>query len=142
MRTLLIDTSDAGASQVAGSLDAAGHDVVRCHPHEGVTFPCSGLTEDGCPLEGHGPVDVAITVRDGAGEPTSAEAGVTCAIRTGIPVVVVGAAEGHPYEQWAESISTAPVSEFREMAPAGHTSMHQASAQCIQVRGTHARSIG
>ena len=112
MRTLLIESSSGAASGVAESLGAAGHEVVRCHPHaegaEGGSVLCSGLSEDGCPLDGHGPVDVAISVREpGAGEPRASEAGVTCAIRGGLPVVVVGAGPGHPFEPWTESAASA-----------------------------------
>ena len=37
--------------------------------------------------------------------------------------------------QRSSSITTAPVSGSREIASAGHTSMHQASSQCMQVSG-------
>lgn len=109
MRTLLIEPTPAGNATVAGALDAAGHDVVRCHPADGPAFPCVGLTDEGCPLERGLDVDVAVAVRDEvAAAPRADEAGVTCAIRTGIPVVVLGprATDGgvaHPFEPWAET---------------------------------------
>lgn len=118
MRTLLIDSSsradgtgsDAGAVTpgpvVEAVLDAAGHDIVRCHTADSPAFPCAGLTSDGCPIEAHGPIDVAITVRpEGATAPTADEAGATCAIRAGIPLVVLGGAE-EPYAPWAASASS------------------------------------
>ncbi|MFN8017587.1 MAG: hypothetical protein U0P45_05640 [Acidimicrobiales bacterium] len=119
MRTLLIDSSspvgvdaglDVGAASpgpvVEAALDAAGHDVVRCHAAGSPAFPCAGLTDDGCPIEAHGPIDVAITVRpEDATAPTADEAGATCAIRAGIPLVVLGGAE-EPYAPWAASASS------------------------------------
>ena len=104
MRTLLIEPTPAGASSLAGDLDAAGHQVVRCHPADGPSFPCVGLTHAGCPLDDGSPVDVAIAVRDDAGAPPTADEGaVTCAIRTGIPVVVVGSEGTSPFDEWAET---------------------------------------
>ena len=104
MRTLLIESTPNAAGSVAGTLDAAGHDVVRCHGEGAPTFPCSGLTAEGCPIEAHGPIDVAIAVHAGAGaEPTAREAGATCAARSGIPLVVLGAGDDHPFEAWAET---------------------------------------
>ena len=108
MRTLLIEPSSQGTPvpSVADALDAAGHDIVRCHAADSPAFPCAGLTDDGCPIEAHGPIDVAITVRpEGAAAPTADEAGATCAIRTGIPMVVLGGAE-QPYAPWAASASS------------------------------------
>lgn len=100
MRTLLIESTP---TSVADVLDAAGHDVVRCHHAEGPAFPCAGVTEEGCPLEGPIPVDLAVAVRtEATAQPTADEAGVTCAIRTGLPLVVVGPAGPDPFAPWAE----------------------------------------
>jgi hypothetical protein len=100
MRTLLIESTP---TSVADVLDAAGHDVVRCHHAEGPAFPCAGLTEEGCPLEGPIPVDLAVAVRpEASDQPTAEEAGVTCAIRTGLPLVVVGPAGPDPFAPLAE----------------------------------------
>lgn len=123
MRTLLIESTPNAAGEVASSLDAAGHDVLRCHHADGPSFPCAGLDGDGCPIEAHGPVDVAITVRgDLSGEPTGRESGATCAIRIGIPLVVVGTGDDQPYEQWAETVATVdevPDAVQRAIATAG-----------------------
>lgn len=122
MRTLLIESTPNAAGEVAGTLDAAGHDVVRCHHADGPSFPCSGLTDQGCPIEAHGPVDVAIAVRSEAGaEPTSRESGATCAIRIGIPLVVVGQGE-QPFGEFAESVDSldeVPEAVDRAIAAAG-----------------------
>lgn len=104
MRTLLIEPTPAGGASLAPDLDAAGHQVVRCHPADGPSFPCAGLTHEGCPLDDGQPIDVAIAVRDEAlPGPTADEAAVTCAIRVGLPVVVLGAEGPNPFAQWAES---------------------------------------
>jgi hypothetical protein len=102
MRMLLIESGDRSVEQ---ALD--GHEIVRCHAPDSPAFPCAGLTEDGCPIEHHGPIDVAITVRpDDAGVPSAEEAGATCAIRTGLPMVVVGGAE-QPFGPWSTTAASA-----------------------------------
>ena len=107
MRTLLIEPTPAGSASLARDLDAAGHDVVRCHPPDGPAFPCAGLV-DGCPLEHGGPIDVAIAVREEARlQPTAEEGGVTCAIRAGLPVVVVGPEGANPFSAWSEACADA-----------------------------------
>jgi hypothetical protein len=105
MRTLLIEpTQRSTAGPVADALEAAGHQVVRCHHVEGPAFPCAGLTDEGCPIEGPIPVDLAVAVRpEASAQPTAEEAGVTCAIRTGLPLVVVGPAGPTPFAPWAEA---------------------------------------
>jgi hypothetical protein len=65
------------------------------------------LTDEGCPIDHHGPIDVAITVRpDDAGVPTAEEAGATCAIRIGLPMVVLGGAE-QPFGPWSTAATSA-----------------------------------
>lgn len=104
MRTLLIEPTRAGGASLADDLDAAGHQVVRCHPADGPSFPCAGLSHEGCPLDDAEPIDVAIAVRDKAdATPTADEAAVTCAIRTGLPVVVVAEPGPNPFEEWSEA---------------------------------------
>jgi hypothetical protein len=103
MRILLIEPTPAGSASIAADLEAADHDVVRCHPADGPAFPCAGLTQEGCPLAGP-PVDLAIAVRDEAKAlPDADEAGVTCAARTGLPIVVVGPDGPNPFTPWAEA---------------------------------------
>jgi hypothetical protein len=105
MRTLLIESAP---SSVADVLATAGHEVVRCHHVEGPAFPCAGLTDEGCPIEGPIPIDLAVAVRaEAAEQPTADEAGVTCAIRTGLPLVVVGPDGPAPFAPWAEACTTA-----------------------------------
>ena len=111
MRTLLIGSVAGAEEPLVERLDAAGHDVVRCHHPDGPDFPCSALTEDGCPLEGHGPVDVAITVHREGSPVTARESGATCAVRAGIPLVVVSADDHHPF------VAVADVSTGAEGVP-------------------------
>ncbi len=120
MRTLLIEPTPAGPASLARDLDAAGHDVVRCHPPDAPSFPCAGLT-DGCPLDHSMPIDVAIAVRDEARPaPTADEAAVTCAIRAGLPVVVVGPPGANPFSAWSEPChDPADVGAASERAIAG-----------------------
>lgn len=99
MRTLLIESSPGVGAEAAAALSDAGHPVVRCHEQGQPTFPCGDLASPGsCPLHGPGAVDVVLSVRhpDDA-EPTAAEAGVTCALRAGVPVVVLGDQEANPF---------------------------------------------
>lgn len=103
MRTLLVEPTPTGAASVGPQLADAGHEVLRCHPPGGPAFPCAGLTEVGCPLEGRGPIDVAVVVRDEpSAAPTADEAGATCAIRSGLPVVIVTPPGHGPFDRWAE----------------------------------------
>ena len=107
MRTLLIEPTQVGAS-VADVLTSAGHEVVHCHEAGAPAFPCAGLTDDGCPLEGHGEIDAAVAVRDDAApQPTAEESGVTCAIRAGLPVVVLGPDGPNPFADWTEPCAAA-----------------------------------
>jgi hypothetical protein len=103
MRTLLIETIPSCGGQVDGLLTAAGHEVARCHHTDGPTFPCVGLTAEGCPLEDARGIDVAVAVRPTPDrDPAASESGLTCALRQGIPVVVVGDTHHSPYAGWTE----------------------------------------
>lgn len=99
MRTLLIESSPGVGADAAAALSDAGHPVLRCHEEGQPTFPCGDLAAPGsCPLHGPGAVDVVLSVRhpDDA-EPTAREAGVTCALRAGVPVVVLGDQDANPF---------------------------------------------
>ncbi len=99
MRTLLIESSPGVGADAAAALSGAGHPVLRCHEEGQPTFPCGDLAEPGsCPLHGPGAVDVVLSVRHPDDtEPTAAEAGVTCALRAGVPVVVLGDQSANPF---------------------------------------------
>ncbi len=103
MRVLLLEggpgTSEGSA---ASRLEAAGHEVSRCHDPGAAPFPCNGMGDHGsCPLE-NDTVDVALVVRERAtAEPTAAEDGARCALRRSIPLVVAGEVQDTPYADWA-----------------------------------------
>lgn len=92
MKVLLIESVPSGDPEVAEALRARGHEPLRCFDHEGSPFPCVAVTEpEKCPLSA-GDVAVACLVREfGVFDPTPFEGGVTCALRSRIPVVVEGA---------------------------------------------------
>jgi hypothetical protein len=89
MKVLLIESVPSGDPSVASDLRARGHEVVRCYEGDAQPFPCVGLvTPERCPLA-NGEVAVACVVREfGVFDPTPFEAGVTCALRSRVPVVV------------------------------------------------------
>ena len=89
MKVMLIESVPSGDPSVADELRSRGHDVVRCYEDDAQPFPCVGLTSpERCPLAS-GDVAVACVVREfGMFDPTPFEAGVTCALRSRVPVVV------------------------------------------------------
>lgn len=99
MKVLVLEAEPGAADDSIATLEAGGHEVVRCHESGMAAFPCTGLHDDGaCPLEAGG-VDVALTVRRHARSvPTPHEDGAACALRTRVPLVVAGEAGLNPYE--------------------------------------------
>ena len=99
MRILSIeDRPGAGAGDVRPLVDA-GHDIARCHAEGAPAFPCAGLLGD-CPIEEPAGIDVVVDSRSAPGDRTAAdEAGASCALRRGIPVLVSGA--DNPFADWA-----------------------------------------
>jgi hypothetical protein len=102
---VLVLESDAGAADVAEtSLVDAGHSIVRRHQPNHTAFPCNGLAEGGCPLEGT-PVDVALDVRLHARtHPTPTEDGTVCALRQHVPLVVAGPDVLNPFDGFASEM--------------------------------------
>jgi hypothetical protein len=99
MRVLLLETESGSAAHAAASLEASGHEVLRCHEaSQRHAFPCAGLSDaSACPLEGAG-VDVALTIRHAAlADPAPFEDGAACALRAHVPLVVAGATAGNPF---------------------------------------------
>jgi len=92
MKVLLIESVPSVAAEVADELRSRGHEPLRCFDHESSAFPCVAVTEpQECPLA-PGDVAAACVVRElGVFDPTPFEGGVTCALRSRIPVVVDGA---------------------------------------------------
>lgn len=100
-RALLITSDDEPATEIQRALNDAGFDVRRCVEDGSSGFPCNGLVSGACPLDVEGGVDVAVDVRQHPWpHPTRREAGVTCALRGGVPLVVVGHPH-HPFEDYA-----------------------------------------
>jgi hypothetical protein len=108
MRILLIESSPGAAGSTAETLTAAGHPVLRCGRPGELSFPCRDVASPGtCPLDGPDPVDVVLDVRAPADVgATAAEAGVSCALRAGVPVAVDGAGDGHPFRGWTVDVGT------------------------------------
>ena len=100
MRVLVVGTLPNAISRVDRELQAAGHEVVRCHEAGEPAFPCAALAEkQTCPLE-RAPVDVTVTVRDRPWSgPSPFEDGAVCALRQHIPLVAVDA-DINPFEPW------------------------------------------
>ena len=102
MRILCTETTPGLADETAARLGAAGHEVVRCFdPDGGPSRPCVGLDRDACPLDLPGGVDVVVDVRaPDRPRPTRREAGLTCALRQHVPMVLVGAGRPNPHARW------------------------------------------
>lgn len=103
LNILVLESEPGAGANAASQLTAEGHRVHRCH--EGATaFPCSSLSNDGCPLE-TATIDVALTVRSRDGADASAfEDGVSCALQHRVPLVVAGATSDHPYGAFASCV--------------------------------------
>jgi len=64
MRVLVVGSVPVSAASATDELEAAGHEVLRCHEESGPAFPCVALADGaGCPLQGE-PVDVVLDVHD------------------------------------------------------------------------------
>jgi hypothetical protein len=97
---LIMENRRGAAHDAEAELVAAGHRVHRCHHADDRGFPCVGVTEPGtCPID-HG-VDVALLVRHHvAPRPAPLEEGVSCIIRSGVPLVEDGPSVLDPFDAW------------------------------------------
>lgn len=96
LAVLVLESHDGVAAAVADRLEAAGHQLFRCHEPGAANFPCTALADGGvCPLETG--IDVAVTARAQAPWPTAREDGVACALRAGVPVVEVNDGTPSPF---------------------------------------------
>ena len=130
MEVLVVESEPRAAASAALQLEAAGHQVLRCHePDERVQgFPCVGLASGHCPLE-EDDIDVVLTVRSGASPaPTALEDGVTCALRRRVPVVVAGRTAVNPFARWRVAVSDGDVVGACERAAAARLLEHEAVA--------------
>lgn len=108
MRILLVDGDRSEASVLAGQLGERGHEVVRCFPVEGNSL-CVGVDHpESCPVESLG-CDVALVVREPAGEATLREMGAICAVRRHIPLVEACPNSDSPFSGWSTPTGTAVV---------------------------------
>jgi len=99
MRVLVMETAVEAAEPAIEALVAAGHEDVRCHEPREQAFPCAGLSgrTAACPVTSTA-IDVALTVRaHPRSQPAPLEDGVSCALRSHIPLVVAGSTALHPY---------------------------------------------
>jgi hypothetical protein len=130
MKVLVLESDAHGSDDAVRALEAAGHEVRRCHEPGADAFPCAALAGRPCPVVDEG-IDVAVTVRTRAGErPTLLEDGVACALRAHVPVVVAG--EGGaptPLSDWAtEIVGEADVVDACARAAAAPLRRHSAVA--------------
>jgi hypothetical protein len=102
MRVLVAESDRHAADEVVTRLQAAGHQVLRCHEDGLPTFPCNALFDAGsCPLDAPGSVDVVIDHRAHVyPRPTASEDGVACALRHHVPLVASGATPLTPFQDW------------------------------------------
>jgi hypothetical protein len=106
MRVLVTESDPRAADEAVHVLESSGHQVVRCTGRDEAAFPCRGVAGGGCPLDEG--VDAALAVRaEPHPEPTASEAGITCALRQHLPLVVLGGGEGpDPFEPWRAGTAT------------------------------------
>jgi hypothetical protein len=97
---LVLENRPRAAEPAVAALEAAGHRVHRCHDPGDRGFPCRGVAApELCPMEGS--IDVALVVRhDVTPRPTALEDGVSCAIRSRVPLVEDGSDLLDPFDPW------------------------------------------
>ncbi|HET9443212.1 MAG TPA: hypothetical protein VFO65_07800 [Acidimicrobiales bacterium] len=133
---LLVEAHPGLGAAEARELERAGHRVHRCHEDGAVPGPgagfgdhhlCRAVTTGDCPLDGH--VDVALVVRRSwrpAFRPTVGEAGVSCALRAGVPLVEDGPALFDPFTPWLTGrVAGDPVGACEAAAAAGLATLGQ-----------------
>ncbi len=105
MATVLVVEQEPGASiEATLALVEAGHDVVRCQSPAGPALPCAGLRPDGvCPFD-TSDVEVAVDVRT-SGAVTTREIGAVCALRQGVPLLVLSDEIGQRFDRSARRSS-------------------------------------
>lgn len=104
MRVLLVESDPKSGLAVETRLEGAGHEVVRCTDAGAPSFPCAAVADGACPLDE--PTDAVVATRSRPHpRPTAGEAGVSCALREGVPLVVAGNQGLNPFAPWA-SVTT------------------------------------
>nr|SBP00003.1 hypothetical protein BN4615_P9519 [Nonomuraea gerenzanensis] len=86
----MTESERAAAAVPAALLAAEGHELAFCHGADDGGAPCAGLAAGRrCPLS-EGGVDLVVDVRPAPGRLTLREAGVLCALRSRVPLLVAG----------------------------------------------------
>lgn len=140
MKVLLVHDAHAEAP-FADALEAAGHRIVRCTESGRPRFPCDGL-DGSCPLDGT--VDVAVVVHDRPGTDIHpGEAGVVCALRDGLPLVVAGNGSQHGFGEKVTAVAAgiADVASACDRAVAARDArLARSVGGEVQVRGNRAHA--
>lgn len=132
MRVLVTETTPGASALVTDQLQAAGHEVMRCHTAGAPAFPCTGMADGPCPIEVG--IDVALTVRRRPqSSPATTEDGVLCALRARVPVVIAGQTLFQPFSGFdaVEVSGDADVVAAVEVAARGRRPQHEAVAASI-----------
>jgi len=88
LHVLVIENEQGVADAAVDELEASRHVVHRCFAQGAPSFPCLAITNPRrCPL--YGEIDVVLAVRDDRRPVTPYELGISCAVRAGVPVVVL-----------------------------------------------------
>jgi hypothetical protein len=101
---LVVGTDDWAIEQAAGSLSAAGVEVLRCHEPGEPAFPCNAFIPGRrCPLSDG--FDVVLTARARPSRTTEpGELGIICGLRADRPLVVAGVNAHNPFSQVATTV--------------------------------------
>lgn len=104
----MVGPDDWAIDDASTQLHAAGRTVHRCSESSESPFPCNALIPGrGCPLDRH-QVDVVLNIRTRPeSQPSMAEMGAICGLRSGIPLVVAGMSEISGFSAWAERVPQA-----------------------------------
>lgn len=145
MKILVLESDAGAASATVEQLEAAGHEVTRCHEPGAGAFPCAALADPhACPAEQG--AEVTLLVRGaGARATTTLEDGVSCAIRRRLPVVVAGDVTENPYEAFAVTAEDDVVGRV-EAAGRGNQAGHaeaarQALTEVLERAGVDAAAV-
>ena len=120
---LLIEAHPGDGEHAAARVTAAGHRVHQCFPSGDDHELCAAVTHDACPLDEG--IDVALLARGRiTPRPTATEAGATCAVRAGVPLVELGSEILDPFERWvARRVDGDVVGACEEAAEHGFDSL-------------------
>jgi hypothetical protein len=141
-RALLVSSDDDPLDAAERALLDAAFDVHRCHAPGSPSPLCTGIVTGECPLDVAGGIDVLVDVRQHPWPlPTRHEIGVTCALRAGVPVVVVGRAP-HPFSDRAaatvdgiEGLGRVCEDAMSDALDAGRAAVQEAVGAVLELHG-------